>query len=166
MKKSILSLTLFIFIVTTIFAQGIRDKRASNFTLSSEFSTWILAGSASINFEGLLVNSDDSDFLLYARVGLVTGFIQPIFCKKDNFKGKLVGLTLLSGRDNHKFEFSTGVYSISENQMEKSFLCTPRKRNLLPLVDIGYRYQNTEGGFIFKAKASVLGLGVGIGYAF
>jgi hypothetical protein len=36
----------------------------------------------------------------------------------------------------------------------------------LPLIDVGYRYQKPDRGFIFKAKIGILGVGFGVGYAF
>jgi hypothetical protein len=36
----------------------------------------------------------------------------------------------------------------------------------LPILDLGYRYQKQDGGFLFKAKVGILGIGFGLGYAF
>ena len=36
----------------------------------------------------------------------------------------------------------------------------------LPVFDIGYRFERPEGGLLFKAKAGVMGIGIGLGYTF
>ncbi len=168
-EKSILTIVaLFSFFINTS-GQNINNSKSNRFVLSAEFGTWVLAGSATINFEGHLIDSEANNFHLYGRLGIVSGYIHPIFCEKDVFKGKLVGLTLLKGSGNHHFEINTGIYFISESTVAESngfFVCTRRKSNLIPLLGVGYRYQKPEGGAIFCAKLGVLGVGVGVGYAF
>jgi len=36
--------------------------------------------------------------------------------------------------------------------------------NVTGSIDVGYRYQKPEGGFIFKAYVANIGVGVGFGY--
>ena len=54
-------------------------------------------------------------------------------------------------------EFNLGIFSGKDNN----------DPFILPLLDVGYRYQKPEGGLIFKVKAGILGIfSVGLGYAF
>jgi hypothetical protein len=41
-----------------------------------------------------------------------------------------------------------------------------RDDSILPFLDVGYRFQNLEGGYIFKVKVGFLGIGLAIGYSF
>jgi hypothetical protein len=70
--------------------------------------------------------------------------------------GALGAVTMLTGKKNSHFELNTGLFSGQEDG--DSFT--------LPLIDVGYRYQKPEGGFVFKAKIGILGVGFGVGYAF
>jgi hypothetical protein len=70
--------------------------------------------------------------------------------------GALGAVTMLTGKKNSHFELSTGFFRGKED----------RDTITLPIIDIGYRYQKPEGGFIFKTKIGILGVGFGVGYAF
>ena len=37
---------------------------------------------------------------------------------------------------------------------------------VVPIFNVGYRYQKPDGGFIFRANAGIVSLGLSIGYAF
>ena len=37
---------------------------------------------------------------------------------------------------------------------------------VFPIFNVGYRYQKPEGGFIFRANAGIISLGLSFGYAF
>jgi len=72
--------------------------------------------------------------------------------------GMLGAITMLTGKGNNHFEINGGAFFGYDNYYEDSFV--------LPHLDLGYRFQKPNGGFIFKAKAGILGLGIGLGYAF
>lgn len=74
----------------------------------------------------------------------------------DGGFGGLLGGTMLTGQKNSHFEANLGLFVGSETG--ETFTT--------PLVEIGYRYQKPQGGFLFKAKVGNLGLGFGFGYAF
>ena len=37
---------------------------------------------------------------------------------------------------------------------------------ILPLIDLGYRFQKPEGRLVFLGKVGILGVGIRIGYTF
>lgn len=72
--------------------------------------------------------------------------------------GVLGGVTMLTGKQNNHFELNAGAFVGQDLELDQMFA--------FPLVDLGYRYQKPEGGFVFKAKLGILGIGIGLGYAF
>ncbi len=72
--------------------------------------------------------------------------------------GVLGGVTMLTGKQNKHFELNAGAFVGQDLERDEMFA--------FPLFDVGYRYQKPEGGFIFKAKLGILGVGIGLGYAF
>ncbi|MCK5441322.1 MAG: hypothetical protein KAJ23_05495 [Maribacter sp.] len=72
--------------------------------------------------------------------------------------GGLAALTMLTGKGNNHFELNAGTFIVSDSDKNNS--------GVYPLLDAGYRYQKPGGGFIFKTKIGILGLGIGLGYAF
>ena len=65
---------------------------------------------------------------------------------------------MLTGKKNFHFELNAGVFSGKSSDDSNSIT--------YPLLDLGWRYQKPDGGFIFKAKVGILGIGIGLGYAF
>lgn len=72
--------------------------------------------------------------------------------------GGLAAITMLTGKNNNHFELNGGVFVWNDTNNKDMFY--------FPILDLGYRYQKPEGGFIFKAKVGILGVGFGLGYAF
>lgn len=72
--------------------------------------------------------------------------------------GGSASVTMLTGKNNHHFELNGGVFIGYDEYYKDMFY--------LPIVDFGYRYQKPSGGFLFKTKLGILGLGFGLGYAF
>ncbi|MCC6691555.1 MAG: hypothetical protein IT235_08495 [Bacteroidia bacterium] len=64
----------------------------------------------------------------------------------------------LIGKKNNHFDANVGAAFLALKESVFHFL--------LPLVNIGYRYQRPEGGIIFKSYIGTEGLGLGLGYAF
>lgn len=110
------------------------------------------AAQASINFEGRI--SSGKKITWYARAGL--GAAGVIF--GDSGPGGLAAITMLTGKGNNHFEINGGAFFGKDDYYNELFV--------LPLIDLGYRFQKPEGGFIFRAKAGVLGAGIGLGFAF
>ncbi|MFZ9029409.1 MAG: hypothetical protein ACO2Z9_10370 [Crocinitomicaceae bacterium] len=72
--------------------------------------------------------------------------------------GGLAAITMLTGKNNNHFELNGGIFIGHDEYYNDTFY--------LPILDLGYRYQKPAGGFLFKAKIGILGLGFGLGYAF
>ena len=109
----------------------------------------------SINYERKLVNGKSVS--LYGRVGAGIGAnFYP-----DNIPiglGGLAGVTMLTGKKNHHFELSTNVFVGDDLDGNGIFA--------MPVVTTGYRFQEPQGGGIFRLKLGLAEIGFGIGYAF
>lgn len=105
---------------------------------------------ASFNYERNIHSGEKVHW--YGRLG--AGFAGVVF--GEGGPGGLGAITMLTGKKNGHFELNAGAF-IGKNSGD-SFI--------YPLLDVGYRYQKPEGGFIFRAKVGILGLGIGLGYAF
>lgn len=107
---------------------------------------------ASVNLEGQIYSGEKLTW--YGRGGL--GFAGIVMVKGG--PGISGAVTMLTGKGNKHFEINGGAFIGKDNELNDIFV--------LPLIDFGYRYQKPEGGFIFRAKAGFLGIGIGLGYAF
>lgn len=75
----------------------------------------------------------------------------------DAMLGLGAAYTGVLGRANHHMDISVGA-TYSGGEGVGSFLW--------PKVDLGYRYQKPDGGFLFKVFATTVGLGLGVGSTF
>ena len=110
------------------------------------------AGQASLNLETKVYSSKKITW--YGRGGIGAASV----LLGEGGPGILGAVTMLTGKNNGHFELNGGAF-FGKDSFEKNVF-------VLPLIDIGYRYQKPKGGFIFKAKAGILGIGIGLGYAF
>jgi len=110
------------------------------------------AGQFSLNLETQIYSGNNTTWYLRGGVG-GAGIIMA-----NGGLGGLGALTLLTSKTAKHFELNIGTFVGHDNEQNKEFI--------YPLLDLGYRYQKPEGGFLFKAKLGVLGLGIGLGYAF
>ena len=69
--------------------------------------------------------------------------------------GGLGAITMLTGKYNNHFELNAGAFIGNEGY---TFI--------YPIFNVGYRFQKPEGGFIFRANAGIISLGLSFGYAF
>lgn len=150
--RNVLGLLLFVCLFTNVNAQ-LRNPGLSKVNLYVD-AGFFIAGQASLNIEKIVHTNLKSTF--YARIGI--GGAELAFSSRGF--GGLVALTFLRGKQNNHFEVNAGVFV----GQEESF--TKYHPFALPLLDFGYRYQKPEGGFLFKAKAGFLGIGIGLGYSF
>lgn len=90
----------------------------------------------------------------YARAGLGAGGI----LLSTGGPGILGAITMLTGKGNNHFELSAGAFVGYDSYYSDTFV--------VPSLDLGYRFQKPGSGFIFKAKTGILGVGIGLGYAF
>ena len=65
---------------------------------------------------------------------------------------------MLTGKKNNHFELNAGGFLGFEDTYNEAFI--------FPIFNVGYRYQKPEGGFIFRANAGIISLGLSFGYAF
>ena len=116
------------------------------------FDTGIFPGAhVFMNYERKVHES--GNISLYGRVG----FGYAGLSMGDGGGGVLGAATMLTGKGNSHMEFNLGIFSGKDNN----------DPFILPLLDVGYRYQKPEGGLIFKVKAGILGIfSIGLGYAF
>jgi len=152
----------------------------SNFNLNFEASTLIFVGSASINIEGRVFSSDSEKIHFYARASYgkvsqqinILGALLLCDVSTQSGSGGFLGITMLTGGENHHFEVNAGTFlgSFNNEEIPGLFECEEIFDELwtspLPIVDLGYRYQKPGQGFIFRAKIGNLGLGIGFGVAF
>ena len=75
----------------------------------------------------------------------------------DAMLGFGAAYTGVLGRANHHMDISVGA-TYSDGEDVASFLW--------PKLDLGYRYQKPDGGFLFKVFATTVGLGLGVGSTF
>lgn len=138
-------------------AQTAEQPERSKFNTYLEFGTVLIVTSVSVNGELLFASSPSEEINWYARGGVgVAG----VFYGPAGYGG-LGGVTMLTGKKNHHLEVSGGVFMGSDSGMgmEDGFFA-------LPLLDVGYRFQKPEKGFVFRVKVGALGAGFGLGYAF
>jgi len=118
--------------------------------------TFGIINSVFMNIETHLTSSKSDKLHLYFRgsygdVSLFSGGsgTSPFHRETQTLVGSL---TILTGKGAHHFDSSTGVFL--------------RDDSILPFLDLGYRFQELEGGIILRGKIGFLGIGVGIGYSF
>lgn len=157
MKKSVNFFTNFklLFINSLIFlsfisagAQNTDTIRLSNINLYAD-AGFHIAGQVSLNLEKRIHSGERVTW--YGRVGLGAAGVIMV----DGGPGGLVSVTMLTGKGKNHFEINGGAFFLSSKELF-----------VLPLADLGYRHQKPGGGFIFKAKVGILGIGIGLGYAF
>tara|TARA_B110000240_G_scaffold171907_1_gene196571 strand:+ start:43 stop:495 length:453 start_codon:yes stop_codon:yes gene_type:complete len=150
MKKLVLVIT----ILSGLFSANAQSLEKNEMRKNSiYFDTGIVPGvHAFVNYERSLYQGKKVSW--YGRAGFGYGGL----LLSDGGLGVLGAITMLTGKKNSHFELNTGLFS--GNNIEGSNSVT------LPVLDVGYRYQKPTGGFIFKAKIGVLGIGFGLGYAF
>jgi hypothetical protein len=148
MKKLLLAILL----VTVCFSADAQSSEENEMRKNSiYFDTGFIPGfHAFINYERSFYQG--KKFFWYGRMG--TGYGGFLFA--GGGFGALGAVTMLTGNKNSHFELNTGLFSGKEDGDAIT----------LPIIDVGYRYQKPEGGFVFKAKVGILGVGFGVGYAF
>jgi hypothetical protein len=112
-------------------------------------------GQVSINYERQIYSGEKLTW--FGRVGAGAAYKW----RNNNISsgpGGLAAITMLTGKRNNHFELNAGTFIVSNSDDNNS--------GVYPLLDAGYRYQKPNGGFVFKAKIGILGLGIGLGYAF
>ncbi len=118
--------------------------------------TFCIINSVFMNVETQLTSSRSDKLHVYFRgsYGDVTFFSGGSGTSSFNRETQTVvgALTILTGKGSHHFDSSAGVFL--------------RDDDVLPFLELGYRFQELDGGIILRGKIGFLGFGAGIGYAF
>lgn len=154
-RKTFFLYLIFLLCYNIVTAQTENVSGMSKFNAYAEVGSNIGISSASINLEVLLATSKTGKLHWYGR----TGFGGVVFFVEGSGKGGIGALTMLTGKREHHFEASAGVFLGRDNRDMVGYI-------VAPLIDLGYRFQKPEGGFIFRGKIGMLGIGIGLGYAF
>ena len=117
---------------------------------------------SSVNYERHIFSLKSTSYYLRMGVGYYL-----IGASDTGYAGVQVplSLNLITGKGNNHFELNLGgraIFDIKNDEIDYS----DEKVRLFPIVNIGYRYQNPKGGFIFKSLIGIDGITLGIGYAF
>jgi hypothetical protein len=113
-------------------------------------------GQVSINYERQIYSGEKLTW--FGRVGAGAAYKWKSNDDISLGPGGLAAITMLTGKRNNHFELNAGTFIVSDSDDNNS--------GVSPLLDVGYRYQKPNGGFVFKAKIGILGIGIGLGYAF
>lgn len=162
MKNLIFTLVLYSCLINVIPGQDIYNSNTNNYILSNEMSNWVDIKGTSIFFEKNLRSFYSDRLMLNAKAGTISGLNSPIFIDTKKYSGGLATLSLSTGNDNHQFEINSGVYIISEAIFFDNKENSSMKRSIIPLVNLGYKYQTN--GITFTINASLLGGGIGLGF--
>ena len=136
---------------------GLGQDKIGKLNMYVDGGTFIVINSVFINVERHLASSKSNKLHLYFRgsYGDVTLFF-PGGSGTSSLNGDsqtlVSSLTILTGKGDHHFDSSTGVFL--------------RDDTVLPFLELGYRFQELDGGIILSGKIGFLGLGLGVGYSF
>jgi hypothetical protein len=122
--------------------------------LSTLVSINAFAYSATVNLERHLVSSRSGKTHLYARAGYGSAgalALAPGAALGSEGEGGLGALTLLTGSNKHHFELVCGAFMGTNEHFS-----TSNDSFVLPVVDVGYRYQKPGRSFIFRSKVGSL----------
>ena len=135
---------------------GFGQNKIGKLNMYVDGGTFIVINSVFFNVETHLTSSKSDKLHLYFRgsYGDVTLFSggSGTSSFQRNTQTLVSSLTILTGKGSHHFDSSTGIFL--------------RDDSVLPFFELGYRFQELDGGIIFRGKIGLLGLGLGIGYSF
>ena len=135
---------------------GFGQNKIGKLNMYVDGGTFIVINSVFFNVETHLTSSKSNKLHLYFRgsYGDVTLFSGGSGTSSfhRNTQTLVSSLTILTGKGSHHFDSSTGIFL--------------RDDSVLPFLELGYRFQELDGGIIFRGKIGLLGLGLGIGYSF
>lgn len=155
MKPIFLSLLAFLLLLSTLHAQN-RSDAFDNHALYADVGTVGVISGISLNYERKFHTNATGQARFFGRLGLAGTAI--VYGPQG--LGGLGGISLLTGKKNHHFMASGGIF------VGKDYEKDPGSMYALPMLDIGYRFQRPQGGFLFQAKAGIFGIGIGIGGSF
>ena len=135
---------------------GFGQNKIGKLNIYVDSGTFGIINSVFVNAETHLTSSKSNQLHLYFRGSFGDVILFSGGSGHSSFHTETQALagsiTILTGRDNHHFDSSAGVFL--------------RDDSILPFFDVGYRFQKLEGGIILRGKIGLLGLGLGLGYSF
>ena len=104
----------------------------------------------------------------YGRIGGGYGANLTDFFNGPEGFGGLCAITMTTGKKNKHFEFNAGAFLGYEPTLQSAIVRRDITYEpfLLPILNIGYRYQKPGSGFVFRANVGFPSIGVSFGYAF
>ncbi|GEM_PF-835078 len=170
---------IFLLGINLMSAQTEETPGMSKNNLYLEASTFLLINTVSVNIEKKLSSSKSAKIHWYGRAGLGYVDVSSFFGSCHfNAWGGLLGVTMLTGKGNNHFEVNGGAFLgtfKSDDETNGGFLSTglfaspcdeDEGFKAIPIINLGYRYQKPEGGFLFRVTLGTFGLGIGLGHAF
>ena len=135
---------------------GFGQDKIGKLNIYIDGGTFVVVNSVFINVETHLTSSKSNKLHLYFRgsygdVTLFSGGSGTSSFNRDS-QTLVSSLTILTGKGSHHFDSSTGVFL--------------RDDSVLPFLELGYRFQELDGGIILRGKIGFLGFGIGLGYSF
>lgn len=167
--KAILFFILCVFSYLGLFGQqNINHKfQLSENTISNEYNflyTFVLGGyGVTLDYEKLL--SRQSNYNLYGKIGIGYGAIGGNDVGIAGIQLPL-SLNILNGGGNNHFEVNLGARTFFDIPFDKVNSSTDHRVFIYPIVNLGYRYQQPNGKFLFKILGGTDGVSLGIGMTF
>ena len=150
MQYNLILIFIFLLVCNNSHAQEATNSTLSKMSLYADIGGGFDRGLASINYEHRILSSKKLTW--YGRVGIGAGGTD------EGGPGGLAAISMLTGKRNGHFEVSGGTFIGSYADDGGIFV--------LPILDVGYRYQPPRGGLLFRTRVGLLGIGFSLGYAF
>jgi hypothetical protein len=161
MKNLYLLLLALLVLSTTVKSQENESAELSKNSVNFEFGTNFIVSSVSLNFEKYFASTKSGNTNFYGRAGLGGA---AVYWGHVGWGG-LAGVTMITNAKGiAHFEGNAGIFLGHEKAPPASE--DPGTLFVVPILDIGFRYQKPGDSFIFRAKVGTFGIGIGLGYAF
>lgn len=167
--KALLFLILCMFSYIGLFGQLNNNFKyqLSRNTISNEYNfLYVLALSGygvTLNYEKLLLKQ--SHYYIYGKIGVGYGAIGGNDISITGMQLP-ISLNILNGASNNHFEVNLGARTFFDIPFDKVNSNVDHGFFIYPIVNLGYRYQQPNGKFLFKVLGGTDGISVGIGMTF
>ena len=116
-----------------------------------------------MNYEKLLLKQ--SHYYIYGKIGVGYGAIGGNDISITGMQLP-ISLNILNGASNNHFEVNLGARTFFDIPFDKVNSNVDHGFFIYPIVNLGYRYQQPNGKFLFKVLGGTDGISVGIGMTF
>ena len=160
----------FLTLTEGLFSQDTNIKEAKNI-LSLNGADIIITGNYSLNYERSIYTGQGIKCLINVGYGSWYSLNNNLILSSSSIP---ISINCLTGHGNSHFEFDIGM-QLLPNKTWKLFTDDGVdhgedpyyiKSKVIPLFNLGYRYQRIHSGIIFKSFIGSGGIGIGLGYAF